>query len=439
MVYSLLLFLFAPGYFSLTYCQICTASYFFYIYIYYKEAHKTNYLDFDTMFFIAFFLVSFLYPTFVYPVNPQIYWIFQYSMDEGIIMQSTALSLLGILAFMYGSITYRPRPIVPRRYKHISTRGLFCVSVMSFLLYIAFGGYAALKGSYESGVREEGGLYGYFSILVNLCIFCMITAWFMNSYQKSRMKIQWKCFPIIQILYIVLYMTLLVLAGSRNKVLTIILLSGGLYAYLYHPFTLRKVLIFSMVGMVAMFGILSYRSGLSFSINSFAGVALDLLITNHNTFDAMSIVQEEGLSYGRSMLAYVLGMVPFLQNIVFTLADINPDTTNSAMIITQYTLGTTDGTGTGTTIIADIYLAFGTVGVILFMGFLGRFIHRLLDVAKYNIYYLLVYGILMGMSVYIARAEFFYPAKTLLWSCLCMYIAKHCVVKYRHHLETSCT
>lgn len=95
----------------------------------------------------------------------------------------------------------------------------------------------------------------------------------------------------------------------------------------------------------------------------------------------------------------------------FGFTGIDPDTANSAMIITQSTLGTTEGTGTGTTIIADIYLAFGTIGVILMMGFLGRFIRKLLYYAHRNIYYLLIYGVLMGMSVYMARAEFFYPAK----------------------------
>lgn len=47
------------------------------------------------------------------------------------------------------------------------------------------------------------------------------------------------------------------------------------------------------------------------------------------------------------------------------------------------------------------------------MGFLGRFIRKLLYYAHRNIYYLLIYGVLMGMSVYMARAEFFYPAKTI--------------------------
>ena len=206
-------------------------------------------------------------------------------------------------------------------------------------------------------------------------------------------------------------------------------MSVGLYAYLYKSFSFRKVILLSFIGMIGMFSIMVYRSGSVFSAGSISELAMDLIINNHNTYEGMSIVENSGLSYGKSMLAYVLGIIPFLQNTVFSLTGIDPDTASSAMIITQSTLGTTSGTGTGTTIIADIYIAFGLLGVILFMGWLGRFIQKTRIFAKQNIYYLAIYGILTGMSVYIARAEFFYPAKTLLWSCLCISLAKHFILK----------
>lgn len=177
-------------------------------------------------------------------------------------------------------------------------------------------------------------------------------------------------------------------------------------------------------GMIAMFAIMVYRSGGIFSANSLAELAMDLIITNHNTYVGLSIVETSGFSFGRSMLAYILGVIPFVQNIVFTITGIDPDTANSAIIITQSTLGTTEGAGTGTTIIADIYLAFGTIGVVLFMGYLGHLIRKIESSARNNIYCLTLYGVLIGMSVYLARAEFFYPAKTLFWCCILIYFVK---------------
>lgn len=434
-LYVLLLNLFVPAQYSVNFNLLCTVSYLVLIYIYCKKLHKKNYFDFDTLFFIAFFFVSFFYPTFIYPINPAISWMFQYAIDPAVISRATALSLLGVTTYMWGSLRYKPHKdkhtTIP--YKPLRTTGLFITSVFSFLMYIALGGYAALKNTYENGERESGGLYAYFSIIVYVCIFCMIAVWFMNSYQKSKSRIQLSCFPWVQVTYILTYMAFLILAGSRGKVLNIILLSVGLYAYLYKPISFRKVIILCFIGMIAMFAILVYRSGGGASAGSLAELAMDLIITNHNTFEALTIVQDHGLSFGRSMLGYTLGVVPFLQNIVFSITGIDPDTATSAMIITEATLGTTDGAGTGTTLIADIYLAFGTVGVVLFMGFLGWFIRKLQNVGRGNIYYLLVYGILMGMSVYIARAEFFYPLKTILWSCLLVYLVKHIRINHLIH------
>lgn len=425
MLYALSLYIFTPKDYSLQFNTACTISYIVVIYIYYKEVHKKNYMDFDTIFFIAYFFVSFFYPTFIYPVNPEMFWMFQYHTEEAIISKASALSLVGIIAYMYGSITFRPsKNNFKRTYRPLKTNSLFVASAVSFLIYILLGGYSALKNTYANGERDEGGLYAYFSIIVYVCIFCMISIWFMNSYSISKTKLQRKCFPVVQIAYILVYMSFLVIAGSRGKVLNIILLSFGLYAYLYKPFSFRKVIILCGFGMVGMFAIMIYRSGGSFSFGSLSEIAMDLIINNHNTYESMTIVDKSGLSYGRSMLSYLLGVIPFLQGLFFGFTGIDPDTANSAMIITQSTLGTTEGTGTGTTIIADIYLAFGTIGVILMMGFLGRFIRKLLYYAHRNIYYLLIYGVLMGMSVYMARAEFFYPAKTILWCCVLILVVK---------------
>lgn len=434
-----MLYLFVPTEYNLNFNIVCTFSYIIIIYLYCKELHKRNYFDFDTLFFIAYFFVSFFYPTFIYPVNPEMFWMFQYATDTSLITRATALSLLGITAYMYSSIKYRPpkERTIAKIYKPLNTFGLFVTSVCSFIIYIALGGYTALKNTYANGERAEGGLYTYFSIIVYVCIFCMIAIWFMNSYHKSILKIQKSCFPKTQVVYIIIYICFLLVAGSRGKVLNILLLTMGLYAYLYNPLSFKKVVILSFIGMVGMFLIMVYRSGGEPTVGSLAELAMDLIITNHNTYEGMSIVESSGLSYGRSMLAYILGVIPFLQNVVFTVAEINPDTANSAMIITEATLGTTDGAGTGTTLIADIYLAFGTIGVVMFMGYLGHLIRKLESIARTNIYCLTLYGILIGMSVYLARAEFFYPARILLWCSVLIYMVKHRTVRQRTQLTNT--
>ena len=56
------------------------------------------------------------------------------------------------------------------------------------------------------------------------------------------------------------------------------------------------------------------------------------------------------------MLSNILAPIPFLQQIIYNLFDINPDVGASSIIITRLTLGSSDSKlGLGTNIIADIY------------------------------------------------------------------------------------
>lgn len=427
-IYSIVLLLTAPLKYNYVFNCTCTVSYVVFIILYFIVTAKKNFMDFDTMFFIAFFFVSFFYPTFIYPIDPQMLWLFKFAVDQTTINYASALCLSGICAYMWGSVfvNYRNKP--GKMYRYMNTRGLFLFSLFSFIIYIWFGGLDAVFKMYSEGERDMGGIYSYFSVIVYVCIFCMISIWFKNSYLISKTKFQWKAIPKGQAIYVIIYMAFLLFAGSRGKVINITLMTLGFYAYLYRPFSLRKVLILTVFGMLAMFGIVYYRSGGAFSANSVADIAMDLIVTNRNTYESISIVRDKGISYGYSMLSYLVGIVPFMQNIVFTLMDIDPDTASSAMIITKSTLGTTSGTGTGSTIIADLYLAFGPVGVCVFMWIFGRITRYLTFYCKDNIYLFTIYGVLMGMSVYLARAEYLYPARILFWCTLIVFLRLHLVI-----------
>ncbi|TGY01721.1 O-antigen polymerase [Bacteroides muris (ex Afrizal et al. 2022)] len=422
-VYSLLLYFNAPIRYNYIFDVTCMFSYFVFVLFFFACKQEQNYMDFDTLFFIAYFFVMFFYPVFLYPVDPERFWIFKFKFDEDLISQATSLSLLGISSYMLGSVFYNPKKILEESvYKKINTIPLFFISIVSLFLFIALGGYQELVGMYAGEGKMQSGLYNYFFLLSYVSIFCMIIAWFYNSYGLSQDSIRWQSFPKLQVIYIILFLLLLLYSGSRGKIINIGLITLGLYSYLYKPFTLKQVILLSFIGILMMFFIVLYRSNWGENHETYADVVMDLVLNNRNLYEALEIVEREGLTYGRSMLAYILGVIPFLQGIVFSIFNIDPDTTNSAMIITKSILGTTSETGTGTTIISDIYLSFDVVGVIFFMLILGRFTCYLKMRGKLNLYTMTTYAIMMAFAVYASRAEYFFSARVMVWSLFLMYI-----------------
>lgn len=388
-------------------------------------------MDYDTMFFLSFFFVCFFFPIFVYPYDQTRYWMFLYEYNENLISKGTALSLLGVASYMTGSVFYKSKNIsrTNSRGQYTDTTLIGGLSVFGFICYIVTGGYSALINMYK-GEGAVSGVGQYFFIIAYVGIFCMIIAWQYNSYIKSG-NFKLLSIPPYWIAYIVMFIFLMLYSGSRGKVINIALLSLGVYSCLFRPFSLKKVAVLSVIGIIFMFSIVLYRSNGSENVGQFADVVMDLMINSRNTYAVMEYVDENGFSFGRSMLGYTLAVIPFAQNVIFSLFNIDPDTVSSSLIITKETIGTTSEVGLGTTVIADLYLAFGEIGVICGMAALGLFISYTLENSKKNIYALIAYGIMMCFAVYQPRSEIFFSLRVLIWSLAIMNISRLHPIKIR--------
>lgn len=207
----------------------------------------------------------------------------------------------------------------------------------------------------------------------------------------------------------------------------LILIIIGYFAYRYKPIGLLQFGIFALGGVLLMFFVMLHRAGASASLanSGIFDITMDLIINNRNSFVAIDYVDENGFTYGLNMLGSLSSFVPFLQKFIVTLFGINPVYISSSMLITYVTLGEEpSGFGLGTNIIADLYLSFGTPGVIIFMFALGYFISKIRNLAKSNIYYMYSYLIMMSYSVFSVRAEFFIFMRLLIWGFMLIYFVK---------------
>lgn len=133
---------------------------------------------------------------------------------------------------------------------------------------------------------------------------------------------------------------------------------------------------------------------------------------------AIDIVQREDITYGISMLSPFLAPIPFAQSLIINITGIDEDDMRSALIFTKETFGYVGDWGLGTSILGDVYLAFGMLGVVILFILLGYFVNRARVDFQKSIFGFVLYGILLSYSVYIVRAEYLYFVRYFVWCSL---------------------
>lgn len=430
LVESLCLYIYAPNHYSYSFNLYCFIHYILSCILFFRLDRKKNYFDFDVVFMLTYLFVMFVYPVFIYGDNPT-FSVFKYDFNENLISKGSALSLLGIQAYILGATLVKYRADFSEAVggdKCIIRSGILIVlSYIVLIAYIFSGGLQTYADLYAKK-KVESGISYYILLLIPALAFPAISSWFYNIKQKSNLiKIKDIFDNFYLFFFVILFVLLLLSVGSRTLPIQFVLLIGGIYSMLFYNLSPIKLFPFLLLGVLIMFYVLLLRSHVDTSAANYDifDVFMDLIINNRNTYVALEYVEKEGMTWGESMLVSILSPIPFLQSVIINLLGLNPTDCASSLIITKLTLGSEKNldVGFGTNIIADLYISFGTFGVVLGMFFLGYFVNRL-RVKRDNIYYLVAYGVMMSYAVYLVRAEYFFFLRLLLWCVAVVNIVK---------------
>ena len=182
-----------------------------------------------------------------------------------------------------------------------------------------------------------------------------------------------------------------------------------------------------MFGVVGMWAVGVSRSGDDITPTQDAALyVVDMTINTRNTYVAMEYVEDNGYTYGKTMLYGIIGVVPFLSSII----GLDKNEIGSAEVLTNYTYDNMSVTrayiGLGTNIIADIYLSFGMIGVVVLMFIVGRFINMCTKAAgQFHYYSIITYAVVVSMSVFGIRTGLTHICRMLIWSLLIAYLNKY--------------
>ncbi|MCD8165832.1 MAG: O-antigen polysaccharide polymerase Wzy family protein [Bacteroides sp.] len=279
------------------------------------------------------------------------------------------------------------------------------------MAYIFFwGGYSSLKGVYAGTERPESSLaeYIYLFTPVSLIVLVVLEMWnktIENPHSFSRKQVN-----SFTLLLIIFYIFSLLVIGKRAMPLQVILTAAGLYTFFYKPLSLLRIIPLIIGGIVVMYLLAVFRDTSGSLDFQLAESLMDLIINNRNTFIAVDYVDTNGITWGKSMLAYIVSVIPFLQSAIHTVLGVDPVDMASSLIITRISLGSDDFTvGFGTNIIADLYMAWGGAGVVILMALLGYFLSWLLKKAAGSIYALTAYGVMMSYAVFFCKGRIHFP------------------------------
>lgn len=441
-IISGLFFAYAPVKYSLLFCCSVTILFLAQTFYFFIKVSNKNYLNFYTIFFFSFFFINFFYPTVLYPIDPEFFSVFKLGFSETYINKGTALSQLASSSFVLGVFFFKsPKStnrVVQQKVFYLSHHVSTILTLILFFLFVATVGNQFLSGDFTA--HSSFSLY----ILQLLTSFFILSSILFLKYYKYQ---KYKNFYYLAVL---LNIILFVSIGDRGPALYLIILIFSLYAFYIKKISLKSLLLAALFGIVLMHLVGVGRSAGSSNFEgniisrgiekshsedkrrSFYSVTESFVVNARNLYVGLQYVDVYGINLGETFYISFLSVVPFFQSIFEKSTGITPK--GSASFFTELAFGPSPPYGLGTNLVADIYISFGLLGVVILFFFLGLVVeyYRKKVTVGGDIYSNIVYFGMVYFSVYLPRSALLTPLKFIGWSCFLFFIlTKIKLVKFK--------
>ena len=423
------LYIKAPWTYSYDYCVTLMTMFIAQNVLFFLTNKRKHWLGFEFFFALSFFLVNFVYPVFYAPTE-RIYWsFFSFPFNDNFVTRSTALAYFGYAWYMLGATRIlqlnREEPSEPTfTITFQQYIWFFGITIVAWLLYIVTGGWAALQSVYAEGTNlRDVGIYSYFNNIFT--IGCYLMAIFVFRLPKQ----QWWFYLLV----ILSFMLILLSAGSRQLTvgLTLILVVN-ISMYVYH-LKWWQVAIIVAGGSIVLFLVMVLRGeGLDYGawqqklahtkLEEFWDIYEDLIINDVNLFSLFGWAQENNPTWLQGMTLDICSPIPGLGGYVAAHSDLPPQMLHGGDLPSYLLLGPKATWGTGTNMIGEAYRSFGIVGTAIAMFLIGLWVKESYYRAKDNVYWYLMYFLLVGHALIYPRAPLLFDPRLVTWSLLLLLI-----------------
>ena len=351
---------------------------------------------------------------------------------------ATWLSCIGGVAWIYGySINFK-RKSEYAVFKIYTTK-LFVATVVTIAVFLATAGSeffsgAIYKGQSSASVATVSAAYTQLlaSILLSVLTAAVIlrksdNKLTLNQSIGSFIKYD-RAYCILIIFYILLYLA----SGDRGGALKLMLCFLVMFGSLLRPIRGKEFAVCIIVGALLMTLIGLGRSsstgsnvllsGVSqFELTSGYDFTLELAGSVRTLYKAVDLSENGGqYFYGKLWLGEFLGTIPFSQNIYLMLSGDSPHELGSAAYITYMSVGPNSISGEGTSLVADIFLNFGVVGVLQCLFLLGIIFRKMTHELSCQRSYLWIVAtcLMAAEAFYMSRGSLLGALRPIIWGVL---------------------
>lgn len=421
---SLVLYLEAPDKYSLPFCSTVFILFALSVFVFLRSTFKNkNYFNFHLFFLLSIFFTNFAYPIFIYPSDPEYFSIFTYAFDHNLISKGTALSQMAVISYIFGAA------IIIRFRKYKNTTYVLDYSFSPMLIKVLLGLNIIFTLVFVGHVFYMVNVFPDEEILntqiVNICVIIFTIALLLNNMDvKNKIANDTRFFLKRNLLIIICAAVIVLFSiwfGDRGPAIQMFFILMFVYVRYVNKLKLRYLVPLVVFGLFIMTMISYTRGGdnnlksgsLSGTIDaaskemgafgSFWNYGMDLIVNNRNLYVAMELGERRELLYGKSYFAYLTSPVPGLPTIL-TKAVFGkmPEDFATSNIITKYT-GLEWGVGSNA--VGDIFMNFGSPGVMIIFFFFGLFITKLEETK--SVYGLLAFTLIFALAIYYPRSSLF--------------------------------
>ncbi|WP_099364937.1 O-antigen polymerase [Sphingobacterium sp. 1.A.4] len=430
-------FIYAPDVYSLKYCNYIFILFLITVIPFIVQTSKNkNYFNFHLFFLLSIFFTNFAYPLFIYPFNPEYFSVFSFGFNQNIITKATALSQLAVSSYVFGVSISTNKNKKRKEILYVFSKGLeiFTINIALFFSFIfcAYVIYTAFNNSNEEVLNTQ-----IVSVTIVFLVIAILISLLNNKHElyRSPLKALLRNKKLLATCILILLSS--IWFGDRGPAIQVFFIGMYFYVTYIKKISLKTLLMLVVFGMFIL-TMISYTRGTNSnlrsgslsgtvseaynqmtSFNTFWDYGMDLIGTNRNLFIAMELKEREGLLYGSSYFPVIFSPIPGLPYFITTsIFNNTPDELSTAYIITDYT-GIKDW-GMGTNSVGDIYMNFGTLGVIILFYLFGYYIHKLS--VQRDIYSILAYALFFGLVIYYPRASLLDQLTLIIRAIIILYV-----------------
>lgn len=346
-------------------------------------------------FFIVFFQSDVDYILGFVDTTARRLWIDTTVVCKAMSLSSMALSSILLGYSLYQKYETKKNRIINCKYIYLC-RGKYFLCFLCFIMlgiYLLFVPKEFLHGGYGGGTDR-----GWVSVILVLLQAVMISMFALYCYDyknRNSTNSYWKDLSL-PLFASALYIIIILVTGRRTEAIRILLLIVISYSYVMGRNASRKLIVGGLLaGMFAMSLVGVLRSGKVKSLSegvstgtttetlSFSPLTNELAYSVNTLHIALSNFPDVvNYNYGLTFLSPFCVLVPGLDRLYTSFIQETGLMTRSEDVITTLEFGPNPSYGLGTSIVADVFISFGPIGVVIVFILLGVFI-RYLEVGTF--------------------------------------------------------